>query len=101
MPISPTEHWLAGVVFKTDKICSHYNIKTGDHLCWPVLLTQKKGEAALEICPDSANHGDLKQPCHKRPAKFDLKHIYDNFTRAATPAENKKAGWSSKKKTKA
>ena len=93
MDLSKTEHWVSGVVFKKDKITSHYNIDDPDKVCWAVLLTKKKGDAALELCPHHAAHGDLKQKVHKRPAGFDLDYIYKNFTRAATPAENKKAGW--------
>ena len=93
MPISNTELWLGGVVFKKDKITSHFKVANADHLCWPVILSKKKGDAALELCPDHATHGDMKQPVHKRPNNFDLDYIYKNFTRAATAAENKKAGW--------
>ena len=81
------------MVFKKDKITSHFKVANADHLCWPVILSKKKGDAALELCPDHATHGDMKQPVHKRPNNFDLDYIYKNFTRAATAAENKKAGW--------
>ena len=94
MPLSPTELWYAGAVFQTDKIASHFKIAKPEDFCWPVLLSKKKGDAALEVCPDHAGHGDLKQACHKRPSNFNLDHIYKNFTRGATAAENKKAGWS-------
>ena len=99
--LSPSELFLSGVVFQLDKIAQHYRIANPDRLCWPVLLTKKKGPAALELCPDHATHGDLKQYCHKRPASFDLEYVYKHFTRAATAAENKKAGWKSVKKGKA
>ena len=91
MTISPAELWISGVVFKTKEIADRYKI-TGDK-CWPVLLTKKKGDEALSICPNHAAHGDLKQAVHKRPANFDLDHIYKKCTRAATPDENKKADW--------
>ena len=91
--LSPTELWLGGVVFKLDQIAQHYKMSNPHHLCWPVLLTKKKGDAALELCPDHATHGDLKQAVHKRPQNFDLDYIYKNFTRAATAAENKNADW--------
>ena len=93
MPISATEIWVGGVVFKLDKIAQHYKMPHPDQVCWPVLLTKKQGDAALEICPDHAAHGDLKQAVHKRPANFNLDHIYKHFTRGATAAENKAAGW--------
>ena len=76
MSLSATELWLGGVVFHLDKIAQHYKMPNPDQLCWPVLLTKKKGDAALEACPDHATHGDIKQVCHKRPNSFDLAHIY-------------------------
>jgi hypothetical protein len=100
-PISTSELWIAGVVFKLDQIAQHYKVARPDHICWPVLLSKKKGDAALEVCPDHANHGDLNQALHKRPANFSLDHIYKNFTRAATASENKSADWDPPKKKKA
>ena len=99
--INPKELFLAGTVFKTDEIAQHYKLARPDHLCWPVLLTKKTGEAALELCPDHANHGDLKAAVHTRPKSFDLDFIYKKFTRAPTPDENKKADWKPGKKRKA
>ena len=93
MPLSAAELWLGGVVFKLDSIAQHYKVQRPDHVCWPVLLTKKKGDEALAICPDHANHGDLKAVVHKRPSGFDLDYIYKHFTRGATPEENKKANW--------
>ena len=68
-----------------------------------MILSKKKGDATLEICPDHANHGDLKQAVHARPNSFDLDYIYKNFTRAATTQENKFANWEkpTRKKKKA
>ena len=91
--LSSSELWLAGVVVKIDQVAKHYKMAQPDHMCWPVLLSKKKGDAALEICPNHATHGDLKQAVHKRPANFNLDYIYKNFTRAATADENKKADW--------
>jgi len=93
MPLSAAELWLGGVVFKLDYIAQHYKVQRPDHVCWPALLTEKKGDEALAICPDHTNHGDLKAVVHKRPSGFDLDYIYKHFTRGATPEENKKANW--------
>ena len=102
LPLAKDELWFGGVVFQLDKIAEHYKCKAEkDKLCWPVLLTKKKGAAALEVCPHHATHGDLKQDPHKRPANFNLEHIYKQFTRAASNAENKSAGWKPMKKKKA
>ena len=98
--LSTSELWLAGVVVKIDQVAKHYKMAQPDHMCWPVLLSKKKGDAALEICPNHATHGDLKQAVHKRPANFNLDYIYKNFTRAATADENKKADWQPPKKKK-
>ena len=91
MPISASELWLGGVVFDIKKIAEHYKIT--DPKCWPVLLTKKKGNDALSICPDHGAHGDLKQAIHQRPGNLQLNYIYKHFTRAATSDENKKAKW--------
>ena len=104
MSISTSELWLGGVVFKLPDIAQHFKVPNPDHVCWPVLLSKKKGDEALEICPDHSTHGNIKQAVHTRPANFDLSYIYKHFTRAATAGENKKAGWdkpNGKKKSKA
>jgi hypothetical protein len=101
MPISQSEVWIAGVVVNVEQTSSHYKMSQAEPKCWPVLLTKKKGAAALEICPDHAKHGGLDKPCHKRPNNFDLDYIYKHFARAATPDENKSADWKPPKKGKA
>lgn len=98
--LSTSEMWIAGVVFKLDQIAQHYKMARPDHVCWPVLLSKKKGPAALEICPDHATHGDLNQAVHKRPSNFNLDYVYKHFTRAATASENKNANWEPPKKKK-
>ena len=86
---------------KTEQAALHYKMTKPEDMCWPVLLTKKKGEAALELCPDHAKHGGLNAACHKRPKNFDLEYIYKHFTRAATSAENKAQDWTTMKKRKA
>ena len=101
VPLSSSELWIAGVVVKTEQAALHYKMTKPEDMCWPVLLTKKKGEAALELCPDHAKHGGLNAACHKRPKNFDLEYIYKHFTRAATSAENKAQDWTTMKKRKA
>ena len=88
--ISPTELFYCGVVLKTDEIAQY--AKNAD-LCWPVVMSKKKGGEALELCPDFKAHGGMKAACHIRPKNFDIDHMYKNFTRAPTPDEYKAAGW--------
>jgi len=94
-PISNEELWMCGRVYKIDDIANQYKITTPK--CWPVLLSNKEGAAKLALCPDHAAHGGLKGDMHKRPSNFDLKKIFSEHTRAATKAENDKAGWKPQK----
>jgi hypothetical protein len=43
----------------------------------------------------------MKARMHTRPKGFDLDHVYKNFTRKPTDAENKQASWVPRKKSKA
>jgi hypothetical protein len=95
--LTPSELFFSGVVFNTDNIASHYSMANKDHTCWPVLLSKKSGNAALEVCPDHKAHGNMKQACHKRPAKFDIDYIYKHFARAPTADEKKQANWNQAK----
>ena len=99
-PLSDSELWFAGVVVKIDEVAKHLKISKPSDKCWPVVLTKKKGNDALEVCPDHASHGNLNQPVHQRPKGLDLNYIYKNFTRAATSSENKSADWQTLKKKK-
>jgi len=98
--ISPQECFSCGTVFKTADIAKHYNMGDPTQYCWPVLLSKKKGDLALELCPEHATHGGMKTKPHTRPSKFNLDHIYKSFTRQPTKAENEQAGWKANKKRK-
>ena len=98
--ISPKETFLCGTVFKVEEICRHFKMSPPDKYCWPVLLSKKKGAAALELCPEHAAHGDMKQAVHTRPNSFDLDYTYKNFTRKPTTPENEHANWVPSKKGK-
>jgi hypothetical protein len=99
--ISPQEVFSCGTVFKVEEIAKHYKMSPPDQYCWPVLLSKKKGNAALSLCPEHGTHGGLKAKVHQRPSKFDLNHIYKNFTRKPTKDENADAGWVQVKRGKA
>ena len=94
--ISDTEFFHSGVVFFTDKIKAKYK----KDMCLAVCLSKKKGDAALELCPDFAAHGDMNKACHQRPKGFDLNYIYQHFTRKATKDELAAANWSPIKRSK-
>ena len=96
-----TDHlWLCGMVFDVKKIAAHYKVTKPADLCWPVLLTKKAGNDALQLCPEHKTHGGLNSKSHKRPANFDLSHIYKNYTRKPSDAENAHAGWVGAKRVK-
>ena len=98
--ISPTEHYSCNRVFKVKQIADHYKMGDPSQYCWPVVLSKKKGDEALELCPEHAKHGDIQAKCHARPAKLDLDHIYANFSRKPTSAESERVGWKPAKKAK-
>jgi len=96
--LSDTELFHSGMVFLSEDIREEYKLK--DDACLPVLLSKKKGDAALEICPDADNHGGMNQACHKRPSNFNLEKIYKDHTRKPTAKELKFANWAPGSKTK-
>ena len=99
--ISPQEVFSCGTVFKIQDIAKHYKMGSADQYCWPVLLSKKKGDAALSLCPEHSTHGDIKAKMHARPSNFSLDHVYKQFTRKPTKDENATAGWVPNKKGKA
>ena len=86
------------MVFKSKDIIATFKLK--DDACLPVLLSKKKGDSALELCPDHDKHGDMSQPCHKRPSNFNLDKIYKDHSRKATPKELKFVNWAPNKAKK-
>jgi hypothetical protein len=91
--ISPSEYFVCGMVFQVENIAKYYQMNPPDQYCWPVLLSKKKGNTALQLCPEHATHGNLKEKVHTRPSKFDLDYIYANFARRPTTSENEHANW--------
>ena len=98
LALSDTELFHSGMVFLSEDIRKEYKLK--DDACLPVLLSKKKGDAALEICPDADNHGGMNQACHKRPSNFNLEKIYKDHSRKPTAKELKFANWAPGSKTK-
>ena len=99
--ISPQELFSCGTVFKIQDIAKHYKMGAANQYCWPVLLSKKKGDAALSLCPEHTAHGNIKAKMHVRPSNFNLDQIYKQFTRKPTTDENATAGWVPNKKGKA
>ena len=96
--LSDSELFHCGMVFKSKDIITTFKLK--DDACLPVLLSKKKGDSALELCPDHDKHGDMSQPCHKRPSNFNLDKIYKDHSRKATPKELKFVNWAPNKAKK-
>ena len=96
--LSDTELFHCGMVFKSKDIRTAFKLK--EDACLAVLLSKKKGDAALELCPEHDKHGDMNQPCHKRPSNFNLDKIYKDHSRKATPKELKFANWAPNKAKK-
>ena len=83
---------LAGFVYDIDKIAAHCSV-AADAKCWPVLLSNKKGAAALALCPNHSSHGGLSSSFHSSPPGWDRADICKRFSNRATPAQNREAGW--------
>ena len=90
-------HFHAGFVYDIKGASTLIDFKDK---CLAVLLTNKTGDAALEVCSDHAAHGDMSSSWHTPPANFDRVALTKAFSRRATPAENKFAGWTAFQKKK-
>lgn len=71
-----------------------------DSLCWPVLFSTKKGDAALALCPCPDQHGGRNSQWHKAPAGFDRDKLFKKHFSSASAARLKEAGWRNVKKVK-
>ena len=99
--ISDKELWHCGTVFKNKEVMAYYKVTDPSKLCLPVIFSKKKGDAALQLCPNPAAHGGITSKAHTRPSNFDLNLIYSKYTRKPTKAENEAAGWVPAKRKKA
>ena len=59
-----------------------------------VLLSTKKGDDALTLCPHRQTHGGLNAKVHTAPSNFDREAIAKTFSTRASKAQLKQAGWS-------
>lgn len=91
--------FLAGRMYDIEAICKKYSA-TKDQYCWPVLLSNKTGKQALELCPNHGAHGGVESALHKPPSGFDRNFIYQNFSKAANAEQCKQCNWSPLKRSK-
>lgn len=76
-------------------------LKVGvNDLCWPVLFSNKQGEAALALCPCPEQHGGINSKYHKPPKGFDKAKFTKKYFAAASAEQLRAAGWRNIKKGK-
>ena len=95
--LSPTSLFLCGFVYDVGAIAAASKCNVEDK-CWPVLLTTKEGEAALQLCPDLGAHGGVDSDCHTAPSGFKAGAMRKSHSKKATPTQCKAAGWQTFKK---
>ena len=99
MPLSDGQFFMAGSVFSPDDLAAKYGFDKNKK-CLPVLLSNKPGAAALELCPNHATHGGLNTEWHKRPNNFNLQQCLKQFGKKATASQCQEAGWTAYKAKK-
>jgi hypothetical protein len=72
------------LVYDTAKIAKHYSLDD-DH-CFPVLLSTKKGKAALALCPHwgKAGHESLTSVKHVAPKDWNYTHVCSHMAEKAS-----------------
>lgn len=91
--------FLASRVCDLQAVADHLKVNKEDH-CWPVLFSNKKGEAALALCPEPNKHGGINSKWHKPPRGFDQAQLLKKFWSAASAEQQKEAGWRTAKRVK-
>lgn len=84
--------FLARYTFNIKEVAKHCKVKVEDY-CWPVLLSTKEGDAALELCPCAQTHS---ADMHTPPNGFNKNAIIKKFGKKATNKQCRQAGWVSK-----
>lgn len=67
---------------------------------WAVLFSTKDGKDKLSVCLDPKLHGGLNSSHHCAVKGFNRAKFAEKYSRQATDAELKEAGWTSNKKYK-
>lgn len=67
---------------------------------WAVLFSTKDGKDKLSVCLNPKQHGGIGSSYHTGVKGFNRAKFAEKYSREATEAERKEAGWSSHKKSK-
>ena len=100
---APTVKWLkngksmriGGDLFDVEAISKQLGLDqaASKALCWPVILSRKKGDRALVNCPcpKKAGHSSMTDTAHARPSGFNLDEICkDKKLRTSEPQQKGK-----------
>lgn len=97
--LSGGQFFFAARVADLRAIAESFQLKVEDR-CWPVLLSNKPGKAALALCPCPDKHGVLSSKIHQPPKGFNREKVFKKFFSAATAEQLTEAGWRNIKKSK-
>ena len=86
---------IGGDLFDVEAISKHLGLDkaASKGLCWPVILSRKKGDRALINCPcpEKAGHSSMTDAAHARPDGFNLDEICkDKKLRVSEPVQKGK-----------
>ena len=84
--------FLAGRTYDLAGIAKHFKTSVSAH-CWPTLLTNKKGVAALALCPEPSKHGGLNSKMHTPPDGWSATVALEKYSEPASNAQKRAAGW--------
>ncbi|KOO27269.1 hypothetical protein Ctob_011668 [Chrysochromulina tobinii] len=84
--VDSTHLRLGELIYDTAKIGEHYTLDPNH--CYPVLLSTKKGGAALALCQhwNEPGHTSLTSDAHAIPKQFDYSHVCNHFATKAPGA---------------
>jgi hypothetical protein len=84
--VDATHLRLGELIYDTAKIGEHYTLDPNH--CYPVLLSTKKGGAALALCQhwNEPGHTSLTSDAHAIPKQFDYSHVCNHFATKAPGA---------------
>jgi uncharacterized membrane protein YgcG len=84
--VDATHLRLGELIYDTAKIGQHYTLDPNH--CYPVLLSTKKGGAALALCQhwNEPGHTSLTSDAHVIPKQFDYSHVCNHFATKAPGA---------------
>ena len=88
--VDETHVQLGTFVYDTAKIAKHYSLDA-DH-CFPVLLSTKKGGAALALCPlwGKPGHTSLTSEKHVTPKEWNYTHVCSHMAKKVAKEDHKR-----------